>query len=382
MPDQDPNIKQIKKSRKFNQIYLLILIVAIVGGTVGGAVGAGMMIKRLSGVDTVTGKKNITVEESSATIEAVEKISPSVVSIVSKEEVQDIFGTSSEQTGGGTGFIITSDGLVVTNKHVVDNPRAEYQVFTQDGKNYKAKVKAKDPLNDLAVLEINGKNLPVADLGNSEDLKIGQRVIAIGNALGEFQNTVTTGVVSAKERSLTATGAFGQTTEELQGLIQTDASINPGNSGGPLINLDGQVVGINTAVAASAENIGFAIPINDAKTAIDSVVKEGKIVRPMLGVRYFPLTKDLARYNDLPVDYGAYLYSEGPGAPAIVPGGPADKAGLKANDIIIAIDEQAIDENHSLKRILQNYNPGDTIEITYLRNKKERKTSLTLVEME
>src|SRR4030042_956716 len=239
MPTQNLNTKQIKKTKKINQIYLLILMVAIVSGAVGGAVGAGIMNKRFSGVDTVTGKKNITVEESSATIEAVEKISPSVVSIVSTEEVQDIFGTSSEQTGGGTGFIITSDGLIVTNKHVVDNPRAEYQVFTSDGKNYKAKVKAKDPLNDLAVLEINGKNLPVADLGNSEDLKIGQRVIAIGNALGEFQNTVTTGIVSAKERSLTATGAFGQTAEELQGLIQTDASINPGNSGGPLINLDG-----------------------------------------------------------------------------------------------------------------------------------------------
>jgi serine protease Do len=199
--------------------------------------------------------------------------------VIIEEVYQDIFGQTSEEKGGGTGFIITSDGLILTNKHVVENLRATYQVFTSDGKNYQAKVKAKDPLNDLAVLEIKGKNLPVADLGNSDDLKIGQRAIAIGNALGEFQNTVTTGVISAKERSITATGTFGQTTEELQGLIQTDASINQGNSGGPLINLDGQVVGINTVVAASAENIGFAIPINDAKTAIDSVVKTGKIIR-------------------------------------------------------------------------------------------------------
>lgn len=177
MASQNSSVKQIKKTKKFNQIYLLILIVAIVGGLVGGVVGAGIMNKRFSGVDTVTGKKNITVEESSATIEAAEKISPSVVSIVSTEEVQDIFGSTSEQTGGGTGFIITSDGLIATNKHVVENTRAQYQVFTSDGKNYKAKVKAVDPLNDFAIVQISAKNLPVAELGNSDDLKIGQRVI-------------------------------------------------------------------------------------------------------------------------------------------------------------------------------------------------------------
>jgi serine protease Do len=377
-----PQIDNIAaKSNKKNSIILLVLIAAIIGGLIGGGITYAIINKKFSGTDSITGTKNIKVEENSATISAVEKVSPTVVSIVSTQDVQDIFGNVSQQKGGGTGFIITPDGLILTNKHVIDNTQATYTVFTSDGKNYKAKIKAQDPLNDLAVLKIEAKNLPVVDLGNSDDLKLGQSVIAIGNALGEFQNTITSGIISGIGRSIEASTSLGQTQEELQGLLQTDAPINPGNSGGPLINLDGQVIGINTAVASSAENIGFAIPINDAKTAIESVIKSGKIIRPMLGVRYISLTKDIAQYNNLPVESGAYIFSNDPTAPAVISGSPAEKAGLRSGDIILAINNDKIDENRSLKRLLQNYKPGQTVELIIIRDKKETKANVKLGEM-
>lgn len=326
----------------------------------------------------VTRTERVVLEESSSVIDAAEKVSPAVVSISTTRNVQDLFGRVFEQRGGGTGFIITSDGLIVTNKHVVSDEGTTYTVFTSDGRDFEARVLARDPLNDLAVIKVDATGLPVVELGSSADLKVGQFVVAIGNALGEFSNSVTTGVISAKERQITASGGGG-VAESLSGLLQTDAAINPGNSGGPLVNLKGQVIGINTAVAGGAENIGFAIPIDVVAKAIQSVKQTGTIKRPMIGVRYVPVTKELARVNNLPVDYGVWVRpgddrTEG----AVVAGSPADKAGIKENDVIAEIDGKAINEHNPLLTRLMSYNPGDTVTLTVYTGGEKREVKLTL----
>ncbi len=323
--------------------------------------------------------RTVKVKEDSAIIEAYKKVAPSVVSIVSLQKVTNFFGEEIVSRGGGTGFIVTADGLIVTNKHVVSDFNARYTVFLSSGKSYSAQIKSVDPFNDLAVLKIDASGLKAAELGDSDTLEIGQRVIAVGYALAEFQNTVTAGIISGKERTVEASGR-GQT-EKLEGMLQTDAAINPGNSGGPLVNLAGQVVGINTAVASQAENIGFAIPINVAKKAIESVKKYGYIRRPMIGIRYVPITPQLAKANSLPVEYGALIYSRDPRLFAVLPNSPAAKAGLKEGDIIVAINGQKIDASHSLRRLLQNFDPGQKVEITYLRDGKEHKVEIVLGEM-
>ncbi len=323
-----------------------------------------------------TKKEKLVLEESSAVIDAVKKVSPSVVSITTSQSIQDLFtGQITQEKGGGTGFILTSDGLIVTNKHVVEQPDATYSVLTEDGKTYAAHILSKDPYSDLAVIKIEAKGLKPVELGDSNALNIGQWVIAIGNALGEFQNTVTVGVVSAKERRITTPG------QTLEGLIQTDAAINPGNSGGPLLNLAGQVIGINTAIAGGAEGIGFAINIDSVKTALDSVQRTGKIVRPFLGVRYLSINKEIARSAQLSVDKGALVYrGTNPTDLPVVPGSPADKAGIQENDIITKVNGQEIDENTSLGSLLQKYKPGDVVALTLLRKGEETKLNVTLEE--
>ncbi len=368
-------------SRKW---IIFIVIISFISGIIGGGVFDKILMpyikKYLSKDSNVSINENvekITVQEDSKVIDVSKKVSPSVVSIVASTNIIDFFGDVSKQEGRGTGFILTSDGIILTNKHVASNKNADYTVFTSDGKDYKAKVLTTDPLYDLAIIKIDAKDLKVVDLGDSEDLAVGQRVVAIGNALGEFDNTVTTGVISAKGRPLVASDSSGNGQELLEGLLQTDAAINPGNSGGPLVNLEGQVIGINTAMA-NAENIGFAIPINFAKPAIDSALKTGKIVRPVMGVRYISITKDVAALNDLPRDKGAWLNTGSKGSPAIVPGGPADKAGLKEGDIIVKVGGQEIDKSHGLAMVIQNYKPGDQVEVAYLRDGQENKTKVTL----
>lgn len=365
-------------------ILILFLAVSFVMGALGGALGAlglnWLGVSEIKPVEIPTFKtEKIVLEESSAIIEVAKKVTPAVVSITSKRTLADIFGNLAEQKGGGTGFIITSDGLVVTNKHVVADEKASYTVFTQDGKNFDAKIKAKDPFNDLAVLKIDANSLPVVELGDSDRLEIGQQVVAVGNALGEFQNTVTTGVISAKERKIEVEDGSA-----LEGLLQTDAAINPGNSGGPLVNLKGQVVGINTAVAAKgiAEGIGFALPINTVKTALDGVKKTGKIKRPYLGVRYLPVTKEVKEAADLSVDFGVLVYSDSPRAPAVAPAGPADKAGILKNDVITQINNERIDEKKGLSRLIQQYQPNEEVELIIIREKREFKLKVKLGEFE
>ena len=282
----------------------------------------------------------------STVVNAVAKVSPSVVSVVSTRNVQSFFGPV-QQTGAGTGFIIKSNGLIATNRHVVSGT-GTYKVLTADGKSYDATVAAEDTFNDLALLKINATGLKAVELGDSDKLKVGQQVITIGNALGEYQNTVAKGIISAIGRTINASDGTG-TSEKLEGMIQTDATINPGNSGGPLVNLLGQVIGINTAIDTQGAQIGFAIPINSVKSALDSYATTGKISRPMLGIRYINITKELAALNKMSGTQGALVTrGDNAGELAVTPGGPADKAGIKENDVLISINGTNIDENNTL----------------------------------
>jgi serine protease Do len=329
-----------------------------------------------------------------AVIDAVKKASPAVVSVtISKyvpilEQCQnDPFGdlppefqqffdqggqtlmpcntgkTQLQEVGGGSGFIISSDGLILTNKHVVSDANASYTVLTNDGKKYDAKVLARDPVQDLAVIKISASGLPTVDLGDSDTVELGQTAIAIGNALGEFRNTVSTGVVSGLARTVTASG--GGATETIQGVIQTDAAINPGNSGGPLLNLRGEVIGINTAIATNAQGIGFAIPINRAKRDIDSVKTTGSITVPYLGVRYTM------------TDSGAEVSGTN-GGPAVAPGSPAQKAGIVSGDVITAVDGKKVDADHPLTDIISGMNVGQTVALTVNRAGKTITINVTL----
>lgn len=346
------------------------LILSLLGGFIG---------SRLDRPEAMTspvgGGQSVTVQESSATIEAVKLVAPAVVSIITESQAQTLFGPVS-QPGGGTGFIITNDGLIATNRHVVEGIGGRgLTVVTSDGTKLPATVKAVDPALDFALIKVEAKNLPVVTLGDSDALAVGQSVIAVGNALGEFQNTVTAGVISAKQRDIQAGGGSG--VEPLSNLLQTDAAINPGNSGGPLVNLAGQVVGVNTAVSESAQGIGFAIPVNQVKQAIDSYTRDGKISRPSLGVRYVAIDDEVAKLYGLPVKDGALLRG-GANAPAVTPGSPAAAAGLRDGDIIIAADGQTLDADTTLGETIAAKRPGETIELRYRRGSEESTVTVTL----
>lgn len=371
----------------FSIIVLLIGAIGGIGGILVLSSDNGALIKKL-GFSNIKGLSipltktdKIVLEESNAIIDSSKKVSPAVVSITLKTQVQDIFGQVSTQQGAGTGFIITSDGLILTNRHVASDENTTYTAILSDGKIYDAKIQSVDSVQDIAVLKIEARDLPVVELGDSDQLQIGQWVVAVGNALGQYQNTVTVGVVSGRNRKVEASDASGANAETLDNMIQTDAAINPGNSGGPLVNIQGQVVGINTAVASSAQSIGFAIPINAAKSAIDSIKKTGRIVRPYLGVRYIPITPDIAKENSLPYEYGALIMrGQGLGQVAVVPGSPADKAGLKENDIILEVNGERIDQNKGLVGLVQQYNVGDKIELKVYSGGKEKNVEMTLEE--
>ena len=267
--------------------------------------------------------------------------------------------------------------MILTNKHVVLDEEAEYTIFTNDGRKFSAKVLARDPVQDLAVLRIeqektvdgNGEFVlepfPTVKLGDSDKLESGQTVIAIGNALGEFRNTVSVGVISGLGREITASG--GGFIETLEDVIQTDAAINKGNSGGPLLNLKGEVVGINVAMALEAQSIGFAIPVNKAKKDIEQVRSLGKIVYPFLGIRYVLISEKIKEENDLPVDYGVLIVDGGPGEPAIWPDSAAEKAGLKEENIVLEFNNEKITTENGLAKIIMKYNPGDRIVLKILR---------------
>ncbi len=351
-------------------------------------------------------KLPVTVEENSATIQAVEKASPAVVNVILTQDlskVKDQFGTDPfndfffsfpfaqpapqegvRQISAGSGFVVSSDGLIITNKHVVqdqaDIESVDLTVIFNDGTEHPAKVLGVDPLNDLAVLRIDGKNLPTLEFGDSDALKLGQSVVAIGNALGEYRNTVTDGVVSGIHRTIQAGDGRGST-ETIEDAIQTDAAINRGNSGGPLINLSGQVVGVNTAIDEQGRLIGFAIPSNVARQVLESVQKSGTIVRPYLGVRYALINEEIQRENNLSVDYGALIVRGAQQSQlAIIPGSPADKAGLVENDIILEVNGQKVDAEHPLTSFMRKAKVGDTITLKILHKGEERSVDVKLEE--
>ncbi|AKM82011.1 TPA: PDZ domain-containing protein [Candidatus Berkelbacteria bacterium] len=380
--DDNETTHRYRGKNSNNRLVVLVLIIGLVMGVIGGAGALFLLsysptLKSKLGIDLQTLNINKTtteklvLEESSAVIDSSKKVSPAVVSITSTRDVVDFFGQVTQSQSAGTGFVFTNDGYILTNKHVGSDTSATYSVFTADGKKYDGKVVAQDPSNDLSIMKIDAKGLPVVDLGDSDKLQIGQWVIAIGNALGQLQNTVTVGVISARERALTAGGTNGQS-EQLENLLQTDAAINSGNSGGPLVNLAGQVIGINTAMASNAQSIGFAIPVNTVKTAIISFQKNGKIIRPQLGVSYVMVTPEIASSKNLSVDHGA-LISGG-----ISSGSSAENAGLKNGDVITEINGGRVDQNNPLSSKIQTFQPGDTIELTFIRAGKENKVSVKL----
>jgi len=290
-------------------------------------------------------------------------------------------GTKYQEVGAGSGFIVSEDGLVLTNKHVVLDNKADYTVFTNDGQKYSAKVLALDPVQDLAILKIQSdKKFPLVRLGDSSGIQIGQTAIAIGNALGEFTNTVSVGIVSGLGRTISASDQGNSFSETLEGIIQTDAAINAGNSGGPLLNLKGEVIGINTAMAQGAESIGFAIPINMAKKDIDQVVKTNKITYPFLGVRYVMIDGEVKDEYKLSVDYGALVLKGDKGESAVTSGSGAEKAGIKDKDIILEINSEKITQDNKMAQIINKYNPGDKITLKVLRDGSEQNIEVTLGE--
>ncbi len=314
-------------------------------------------------------------------IDAVEKSNPAVVSIISPQRMPEfrgwpMFDFEPQRQESGSGFIATSSGLIVTNRHVVHDLESEYTVLTNDGERHRATVVDKDPFLDIAVLEIEGEDLPFLDFGDSDQLKLGQTVIAIGNALGELRNTVSTGVISGLSRSVVAGDRRGRT-ELLDEVIQTDAAINPGNSGGPLLNLAGEVIGVNVAIAASGQNIGFALPANPVFQVVDSVVEHGRIVRPFLGVRYVEVTPELARLNDLSVEHGALIL----GDEAVMPNSPAAQVGLKEGDVIVTWNDEDITSDRSLARAVRLQSVGDEVSLTVDREGEILKFEVTLEEM-
>ncbi len=333
-----------------------------------------------------------TIEHEKMVIEVVEGNLPAVVNIVATKNIQyvdfrrsDVFYFLEEpeirerlQTEQGTGFIIQEDGLILTNKHVVQDKNAEYTVFLSSGEKFDAEVLARDPMQDLAVLKIEGEGFPIVKIGDSDSVRPGQTAIAIGNALGELQNTVSVGVISGIGRRVTARG--GYTVEVLDDVIQTDAAINFGNSGGPLLNLRGEVIGVNTATMMQAEGIGFALPINKAKRAIEGAQKDGRIVYPFLGVRYLMVDQEVKEKENLKVDYGILIIGGG-GDAGVVKGSSAEEAGLKEGDIILELDGEKITKENSLALIISRYNPGDKVRLKILQE-EEKEITITLGEIE
>lgn len=401
-----------------------VLLLGFAAGVLGNVVSTRYISPRLSVSDRENTNANTPVQRvvesstESSVIKVAREVSPSVVSIVASKELPryyqnpyDLFfgypywsdpntprqrvpsprtspaPTEKEEVGAGTGFIVTSNGLVMTNRHVVEDADAEYTVISQDGREYVAEVVTRDTVSDMAFVRMKTKeggavnNLPVVKfVPDANAVQIGQSVVAIGNALAEFDNTVTTGVVSGKGRQIVA-GGMTEGNEELRGLIQTDASINPGNSGGPLVNLSGEVIGINTAVSSEGQGIGFSIPLDQRLIGrlLDQVNKYGRIVRPYLGIRYVAVNEELDRQYKLGTTKGAWIRGEGD-MPAVIANTPAAKAGLRGGDVVLQMDGKEVTEKTPLQDLLSDANPGDTVTLTILRDGKHQDMKVTLDE--
>lgn len=365
---------------------LFVVILLIVAGLMGfaGSWAQDYLQGDTSGSTVLNSSKedgNNVVTPNEESIAAVAKaVSPSVVSILTTtNQVSRMFNQQYQQEGAGTGMIVSSNGYIMTNKHVIDGAD-KVTVVLPDGKTYEnVDVLGSDPLNDVAFLKIhNVSGLPAIVMGDSKTIRIGQSVVAIGNALGQYQNSVTSGIVSGTGRPVTASsdGTANGSTENLTDLIQTDAAINSGNSGGPLLNLKGQVIGINTAIAQDAQSIGFAIPISATKGLLAHVIKTGKVERPYLGVQYMSITPAVKEQYHLSVDRGDYITAER--GSSVQANGPAAKAGVKNGDIITQVNGYNVGEIASVSTLISEYEPGDKVELTIVRDGKELKLTVTL----
>ena len=406
----------VRTGRPTRDLWFLVLAAGL--GFLGGVIGAkvsdrvfkdqGLLAPR--GVVTRSEPPEAPQRDSSqkeVVVDIVARVSPAVVAVIVSKDVPQLeeipvspfgdgfFGPSpfrfrirrptgeveQREIGGGSGFVVDADGLILTNKHVVSDEEATYDVVFTTGERVSAKVIARDPVLDLAVLRVEKKDLPVVSLGDSDTLRVGQTVIAIGNALGEFRNTVSVGVVSGLGRQVRAGDQATGEVEVLDHVIQTDAAINVGNSGGPLIDLSGRAIGVSTAVAGGAENIGFALPITEAARVLRDVREHGRVIRPMLGVRYVLITPALQSELKLPDDHGALIVrGDTPGAVAVLPGSAADKAGLKEGDIILEIDGEKVTPDRPLQSFIRVKRPGDVVTLTVLSGSERKTVRVTLEE--
>jgi S1-C subfamily serine protease len=374
-----PNIPPRKRRKAAGVICGVIAVVALCfGAGYGGSYLANQADNTapIASFGAVKDDGNTLVTENEQTISAVaEEVSPSVVSIVTSGES---FRRGYIEQAAGTGIVVSKNGYIMTNKHVVAGASTA-RVVTADGTTYSdVKIVGSDPLNDLAFLKIpNAKNLKPAILGDSKTVRIGQGVIAIGNALGQYQNTVTSGIISGLGRPvIAASDARGTNAESLNDLIQTDAAINSGNSGGPLLNLKGQVIGVNTAVASDAQSIGFAIPIGATKGILKHLIETGKVERAIIGVQYLSITPEVKKEYNLPVSQGDYIVATS--GSAVQTNGPAANAGIKDKDIITKVNGVEIGPGRSIASLVGEFQPGDKVKLTVLRDGKTRDIQVTL----
>ena len=377
-PSPEPHpAKRAHNKALLISIFIVIGVLALLGIGVGGGIALQKALAPNSTPALSSGKDgNTSVTQQESTIASVaEKVNPSVVSIVGTTQSQSYYNTTTGEAAGA-GIIVSTDGYIMTNNHVIDGSTNISVVDSNGDKYTNVTVVGSDPLNDIAFLKINAnKTFTAAELGNSSTVRIGQQVVAIGNALGQYSNTVTSGIISGTGRPVTAGSEGSNNTENLTDLIQTDASINPGNSGGPLLNMSGQVIGINTAIAQDANGIGFAIPINSTKGVLAGVLANGKVSRAYLGVNYVTVTPDVAQQYKLPVNQGAYIYASS-GNP-VASGSPAAAAGLQSGDIITKVNDTTIGEAGSLSTLIGEYRPGDKATLTYLRGGQTHTVDVT-----
>lgn len=373
-------VQKATRMRARRRIIFGFVLVLLCAAAAFGATWAAIYLSSddniLSSITAETDGNTITTGDEENVASIAEKVSPSVVSIVTTVQSRDVFGTSYGE-GAGTGIVVSKDGYIMTNNHVIDGA-SDVEIVMSDGTTYDdVTVIGNDPLNDVAFLKIEGvDNLTSATLGDSSSVRIGQRVVTIGNALGQYQNTVTSGIISGTGRPVTASSGDGTSTETLTDLIQTDAAINSGNSGGPMVNAAGQVIGINTAVASDANGIGFAIPINATKGVLASVLENGAVEKAYIGVQFTDITPDVASEYNLPVSRGAYVAVER--GSAVATNGPADDAGIEDGDIIVSVDGKQVGEQGSLSSLIGEHRPGDTVELGVVRGDKELTISVTL----
>lgn len=378
-PSRTAGTQRSDRGKRVVMVFFVLLVVGLIAGAVLENNSSWRQLwgntEELADRPAVKDDGNLNITKTENDIASlVTQVSPSVVSITTQSRTRTYFGVA-EQEGAGTGIVVSKDGYVLTNKHVVDGA-STVGVVLSDGTRYdKVKVVGTDPLNDVAFLKIpDVSNLTPVEFGNSSSVRVGQQVIAIGNSLGQYQNTVTSGIISGTGRPVLAQS--GSTVENLTDLLQTDAAINPGNSGGPLLNMSGQVIGMNTAVAADAQGIGFAIPINGVKGMLKGVLATGEVRRAFLGVNYIPITPETAKQYDLSVKSGAYVYNER--STAVSDNSPAQKAGIKDKDVITEVNDVPVGASGALATLLGEYAPGDVITLTILRDGKERTITVTL----